>query len=165
MQDAAATSSVPSFSSEPRIASSEPCTSALMISGKSCGRGLELRHHLLERAAHAGNRGGGVLALLMGAVAGDFAARASFSTTAHAVAGLRRAVEAEHFDRHRRSGSVDGDALIVDQRADAAHLGAGDDDVADLQRAALHQHGGHGTAAAIELGFDHGAFGGRRRWS
>ena len=31
----AVTSSVPSFSSEPRIASSEPCTSALMISGKS----------------------------------------------------------------------------------------------------------------------------------
>ena len=31
----AATSSVPSFSSEPRMASSEPCTSALMTSGNS----------------------------------------------------------------------------------------------------------------------------------
>ena len=50
-------------------------------------------------------------------------------------------------------------ALIRDQRADAAHLGAGDDDVADTQRAALHQHGRDRTAAAIELGFDHGAFG------
>ena len=31
----AATSSVPSFSSDPRMASSEPCTSALTISGNS----------------------------------------------------------------------------------------------------------------------------------
>ena len=31
----AATSSVPSFSSEPMIASTEPCTSPLMMSGKS----------------------------------------------------------------------------------------------------------------------------------
>ena len=32
-----------------------------------------------------------------------------------------------------------------------------------LQRAALNQHGGDRTAAAIELGFDHGAFGGTFR--
>src|SRR6195256_1517062 len=42
-------------------------------------RSLELRHHLLERAAHAGNAGRGVLALLVGAVAGDFAGAASRS--------------------------------------------------------------------------------------
>ena len=35
MRMRAVTSSVPSLSSDPKIASSEPCTSALMISGKS----------------------------------------------------------------------------------------------------------------------------------
>ena len=41
------------------MASSEPCTSALMMSGNSLRPdGLELRHHLLERAAHAGVAGG-----------------------------------------------------------------------------------------------------------
>ena len=49
-------------------------------------------------------------------------------------------------------------ALIGDQRADTAHFGTGHDDIADLQRAALHQHGCDRTTAAIELGFDHGAF-------
>ena len=108
-------------------------------------------------------RGGGVLALLVGAVAGDLAGAGFVLDHGETVAGFRRAVEAEHLDRHRRSGLVDGLALIGDQRADAAHLGAGDDDVADPQRAALHQHGRDRTAAAIELGFDHGAFGGTRR--
>ena len=107
--------------------------------------------------------GGGVLALLVGAVARDLAGAGFVLDHGETVAGFRRAVEAEHLDRHRRSGLVDGFALIVDQRADAAHFGAGHDDVADPQRAALHQHGRDRTAAAIELGFDHGAFGGTRR--
>ncbi len=110
--------------------------------------------------------GGGVLALLVGAIARDLAGAGFVLDHGKAVAGFRRTVEAEHFDRNRRSGLVDGCALVVDQRADTAHLGAGDDDVADLQGAALHQHGRDRTAAAIELGFDHGAFGGpRRSWS
>jgi hypothetical protein len=37
--------------------------------------------------------------------------------------------------------------------------GAGHNQVADTERAPLHQHGGDRAAAAIELGFDHGAFG------
>ena len=107
--------------------------------------------------------GGGVLALLMGAVARHLAGAGFVFDHGKAVAGFRRTVEAEHLDRHRRSGFVDGLALIGDQRADAAHLGAGDHDVADAQRSALHQHGRDRTAAAVELGFDHGAFGGTRR--
>ena len=50
-------------------------------------------------------------------------------------------------------------AGIRHQRAHAAPFGAGDDDVAGLQRAALHQHGGHRAAAAVEPRFDHRAFG------
>jgi hypothetical protein len=33
----------------------------------------------------------------------------------------------------------------------------------DPQGSTLHQHGRHRTSAAIEFGFDHGAFGGTRR--
>ena len=39
-------------------------------------------------------------------------------------------------------------------------IGAGDEDVADPQRAALDQHGGERAAALVELGLDHRAFGG-----
>ena len=46
------------------------------------------------------------------------------------------------------------------KQAHPAPFGAGDDDVADLQRAALHQHGGDGAAALVQLGLDHRAFGG-----
>jgi len=100
------TSSVPSLSSEPRIASSEPCTSALMIQREIlAARGLELRHHLLERAAHAGDAGGGVLALLVGTVARDFAGAGLVLDHGETVAGFRRAVEAEHFHGNGRSAS------------------------------------------------------------
>ena len=157
----AATSSVPSFSSEPENGFERTLHVGLDDQREFlAARGLELRHHLLERAAHAGNRGSGVLALLVGAVARDLAGAGFVFDHGQTVAGFRRSVEAEHFDRHRGAGFVDGDALVVDQRADAAHFGAGDDDVADPQRAALHQHGRDRAAAAIELGFDHGAFGG-----
>ena len=102
----AATSSVPSFSSAPMIASSEPCTSALMTSGNSLRPAvLSLRHHLLERAAHAGGARRGLLALLAGAVIGDLAGAGFVLDHREAVAGLRRAGEAEHLDRHRRAGA------------------------------------------------------------
>ena len=122
-------------------------------------RGLELRHHLFERAAHAGLAGGHHVALLAHAIIGDFARAAFAIDHGKAVAGIRRAVEAQHLDRNGRSGRRHGCAGIVDQRAHAARFGAGNDQIADLERAALHQHGRDRAAAAIELGFDHGAFG------
>ena len=101
----AATSSVPSFSSEPRIASIEPCTSPLMTSGNSLRpEVLSCAHHLLERAAHAGLPRGRLLALLAGAIVGDLAGAGFGLDHGEAVAGFRRAVEAEHLDRHRRAG-------------------------------------------------------------
>ncbi len=51
-------------------------------------------------------------------------------------------------------------AAIVEERAHAAPLAAGDEDVADLERAALDQHGGDRAAAALELRLDHHAVGG-----
>ena len=53
-----------------------------------------------------------------------------------------------------------GVAAIVDEAAHAAPHGAGDQHVADLERAALDQHRRHRAAALVELGFDHHAVGG-----
>jgi hypothetical protein len=99
------------------------------------------------------------LARLRLAVVGDLAGARFVLDDREAVAGRRDAGEAQHFDRHRRAGFLDLATLVVDQRADAGELGAGNDDVADPERAALHQHGADRTAAAIELGFDDEALG------
>ena len=121
--------------------------------------GLELAHHLLERAAHAGRTCRHLVALLPHAVVGDFA-RAAFAVDhREAVAGIRRAGEAQHLDRRRRPCAVERRAGVGDECAHAAPLGARHDDVADVQRAALHENGRHRATAAIELGLDHGAFG------
>ena len=101
----------------------------------------------------------GLLALLARTVIGDFAGARFVLDDGETVAGIRRAGEAEHFDRGRRAGGGDGLTGIGHERADAAPFGAGDDEIADLQGAALDQHGGDRAAAAVELGFDHGAFG------
>ena len=50
--------------------------------------------------------------------------------------------------------------MVVDQRTDLAARWAGNEDVADAQRAALDEYGREGSATLVELGFDHGAFGG-----
>ena len=68
--------------------------------------------------------------------------------------------QAQHFDGHRGTGGRHRLAAIVLQQAHAAPFRAGHDDVADMQRAALDQHGGDRAAALVELGLDHRAFGG-----
>ena len=122
---------------------------------------LELLHHLLERARGAG--GAQRLAALAHAVVGDLARAALVLDHGERVARLRRGVEAQDLDRHGRPGLRHGLAALVDQRAHAAPGAAGDDDVADAQRAALHQHGADRAAAALELGLDDDALGGAVR--
>ena len=51
--------------------------------------------------------------------------------------------------------------MLVGHRADLAPRGAGEDDVADVQRAVLHQDARHRALAAIEEGLDDGAGRGR----
>src|SRR5204863_8367931 len=102
---------------------------------------------------------GSIFALLAFAILGDLASTGFALDHRDAVARFRRAVEAEHLDRNRRSRFMDRDADIADQGADAAPFSAGHHDVADLQRAALDQHGCDRTTAAIELGLDHRTFG------
>ena len=120
---------------------------------------LELAHHLLERAAHAGRARCDLVALLPRAIVRHLAGARLAVDHRQAVAGLGRAAEAEHLDRRRRPRGIDWRPGIGHQRAHAAPFGAGNDDIAAAQRAALHQDGGDRAAAAIEFGLDHGAFG------
>ena len=55
---------------------------------------------------------------------------------------------------NRRPGFLDLFALVVGERTDLAVRRADDDDVADAQRAVLHEHGCDRTAPAIERRFD-----------
>ena len=93
-------------------------------------------------------------------ILGDLARACFVFNDGESIPRLGSPVEAQHLDRHGRTRSLDLRALVVDQRAHATPFGAGDHDVADMERAALHQHGRDRTAAAVELRLDHGAFGG-----
>src|SRR3546814_11345401 len=59
-------------------------------------------------------------------------------------------IEAEHLDRGRRAGFLDLFVAFVHQGPHAAPLAAGNEDVADLESAALHQNGGDRPAAALQ---------------
>ena len=126
----ASTSSLPSFSTAAVIASTEPCTSPLRTIGNSLRPvGLEVAHHVGKRGADRGAAGGRFLALLALAIFGDLP-RARFRfDDGDAISRFRRAGEAEHLDRHRRARRLDRLALVVDERADAAPMRAGDDEM------------------------------------
>ena len=97
----------------------------------------------------------------VGALLGELAGAAVVLDRLHELAGVADAVEAEHLDRHPRPGGLDPLAGEVVHRPHPAPLRAGDQRVADLERAALDQDGDDRAAAGVELGLDHGA-GGRR---
>ena len=149
-----------SLTSAVLIASTEPCTSPLISTPNSLAAPvLMFSHHLLKRAALAGRRCQRPFAALRG-IRRFRAPWLRRSTTISSSPAMRRAVEAEHFDRHRRRRFGDVLAVIVDQRAHLAPFAARDENIADAQCAATHQNGGHGAAAFFQLGFDNGAFGG-----
>ncbi len=70
------------------------------------------------------------------------------------VAGRRNVGETHDLDRNRGAGLLHLLAAIVEQRTDLAVRAADDDDVADAQRAVLHEHGRDRAASAIERRFD-----------
>ena len=94
---------------------------------------------------------------------GDVARPALVLGNDEIVARERGPVEAQHLDRRRRTRLAQVLPAIVDQRAHPAPLAAGNKDVADLQRAALDQHGRNRAAAALELCLEHDALGGAVR--
>ena len=95
----------------------------------------------------------------VGALAGELARGAVVLDHADELAGLGHAVEAEDLDRVARAGLLDLVAHEVVHGADAAPVGAGDERVADLERAALDEDRDHGAAARVELGLDDDARG------
>ena len=154
------------FPSSETIASTEPCTSPLMTMFRSwtppaciCSKSLSsetpplplLRHRLAAQA----------LAALLRELAGaplvlDDAAE---------LAGGRRTVEAEDLDGLARARLLDALAAVVVERAHAAPGIAGDDRVADLERAAVDEHRRDRAAADVEARLDDraGRLGGRVR--
>ena len=104
-------------------------------------------------------RARGLLALLAIAIFGDFAGARFAFDDGDAIAGLGRTGKAQHLDRHGGTGLKPRLSLVVDEGANAAPLRTADDEVADAQRATLHQHGGDGAAALVETRLDDRAFG------
>jgi hypothetical protein len=139
-------------------ASCEPCTSALMISGRVLtspspiwsNMRLELGGLLLGQLDVA------ELALTEQR---DFARLALVGQRHHLVARTRHVGQAEDLDRDGRTGFVDGLAVLVEHGADAAEGRAGQQHVAATQGTGLHQQRGHRAAALVEAGFDDQALG------
>ncbi len=125
----------------------------------------ELVHHLLERTTRTGLASNGLVAGQTLTVLGNFARLGFVGNHGKAVTGLRRALKAEDFHRHRRTGFLHMLATVVDQCAHAAPFATGDEDVTRMQRTRLNQNGCNRTTATIELGFDDNAFSRTRRIS
>src|SRR3954466_4166149 len=92
---------------------------------------------------------------LAGATAvGDLPGHAVLVDDEERVAGARHRREAD--DLHRTGGQrlLHVRAELVEHPSHASRRVAGDDRVADVQRAALDQHRGHGPAAAVEVRLD-----------
>ncbi len=87
----------------------------------------------------------------VGALPCELACAALVLDHAHDLAGLGNAVEAEHLDRLAGSRALDFVADEVVHRAHAPEVRAGDERVADAQRAALDQHGDDRAATGVEL--------------
>ena len=87
--------------------------------------------------------------------------RAVFSSgaTTKRVAGVGDVVEAEDLHGHRRAGLLDLLAVVVDERPHATPGRAGDERLADLEGAALHEQGGHRATADVEVRLEHDARG------
>ena len=90
----------------------------------------------------------------VGALLAERARGALVLDDAAELAGDRQLVEADDLDRRRRTARLERLAAEV---AHGAHLAAGlagDDGVADAERAAADQHGRHDAAARVDLGLD-----------
>ena len=90
----------------------------------------------------------------LGALLGGLAGHALVLDDPRQLAGRRRPVEAEDLDGDARPGLAHALAVVVVQRLHLAPCVAGDDGVADPQRAALHEHRRHRAAADVEARLD-----------
>ena len=140
------------------IASSEPATSALTTSAELLdGALLGELEDVLERDLAPGAPRERLGLQAVGALARELARAALVLDHAHELAGLGHAVEAEHLDRLAGHRALELAAGEVVHRAHAPEVRAGDERVADAQRAALDQDRDDRPTPGVELGLDHRA--------
>ncbi len=150
------TFSVESFASASARASTEPCTSPLMMTRSSCWplSAMRFESSSSETFAVAGMRLFAILPLRLSAISWAFFASFTASMRSPALGTSLRP---------RISTGVAGPrlvellAVLVGHRADLAEAGAGEDEVAHAQRAVLHEDAGDRAAAAIEQRLEHRA--------
>ena len=118
---------------------------------------LQLLVELFQR--HAAALGHGDVARLGFAIDDDLFGLGGIGDHLEHIADLGQRIQTQHFHRHGGFGFADGSAAIVEHGADFAEHRAADEIVADAQRTVAHQHGGHRSAPAIEIGFEHVADG------
>src|SRR4051812_22541062 len=116
--------------------------------------GLHLLEEVLERDARRALLGELLAAEALGALLRSLARLPLVLDDARELAGGRRLVEAEDLHRVARLGLRKLLALVVVQCAYLAPGVAGDDRVADLERAALDEHRRDGAAADVEPRLD-----------
>ncbi len=157
----ARTSSVPSLSSAPAMASIEPCTSPLMTSGNSFRPVFcSWRHHLFERTALAGLDG---QRPCRGSDAGDIRKFRGRGFRFRRRQTCRRPAACP--ERPRISTGIAGPAsltcspLSLTSARTRPHWSPATMIWPGRKRALLDENGGNRTAAAVELGFDDRTFG------
>lgn len=110
-----------------------------------------LREHVADCRCLLGELDVAELALT---VEGDLASLALALDRENFVARVRRTRKTQHQHRHRGLGLADRLAGLVEHGANAAEFLTGDDRIAELQRAFLHQHRRHGAATLLDAGLD-----------
>ncbi len=111
--------------------------------------GLKLLVQLVESDAGAGAARERRLAQLALPVIYDVP-RLGFIGYLEVIAGLRHTLQAEHLDRSRGPCLLYRAAVIVEQGANFAVNSAANENVAGMQGAVLHQHGGHRPAPPVD---------------
>ena len=114
--------------------------------------GLDLAEQILQR--DLGDRGVGLGLLLGLALLHQLTGQLLIGHGIEGSPGSRSLAETGDLHRHRGPGGGDLLALVADHGPDTAHGGTGDDDIALLQRAVLHQQRGHGATALVQTGLD-----------
>src|SRR5690606_13346465 len=126
-------------------------------------RGLQLRHHLLERTALTSLACNGLFTGKTLTVVRNLARLRLVLDYGEAVTSLRRSLKAEDLDRHGRTCALDLLATVIDQGAHTSPLITDGNDVANVERTGVNENRCTRTATLVELGFDDDTFGGAVR--
>ena len=112
--------------------------------------------HLAEQVIQRDLLEGGELLFLGGsnALFGQLTGQTLVLNSLEQVACFRHCGQAGDLHRGRGAGIAQQLALVAAHGAHAAHSGTGDDDIAGVQGAVLHQNGGNGALALVQTGLD-----------